>query len=109
MLILAVVACVAVVALVATERRAPWHRAAWRVEERVTEKHPRAVRDSAGSQLTRLEHAIDAIAIEVERIGENQRFLTKLLASEPPENARSAQSDHVSMSARPEGLEPPTF
>ena len=89
--ILAVVACVAVVALVATMRRAPWPRAAWPVEERVAEKHPRAVRDSAGSQLTRLEHAIDAIAIEVERIGENQRFLTKLLASEPPENARSVQ------------------
>ena len=89
--ILAVVACVAVLALVATKGRAPWYRAARRVDERVADTNRRALRDSAGSQLTRLEHAIDAIAIEVERIGENQRFLTKLLASEPPENARSAQ------------------
>ena len=89
--ILAVGACVAVVALVATTGRVPWHRAAQRVDERVAEQNARAARDSAGSQLTRLEQAIDAIAIEVERIGENQRFLTKLLASEPPENSRSVQ------------------
>ena len=107
--VLAVVACVAVVALVASKRRAPWHRAARRVDERVAETKPREVRDSAGSQLTRLEHAIDAIAIEVERIGENQRFLTTLLASEPPENVRRLRPDHVPMSMRPEGLEPPTF
>jgi hypothetical protein len=49
------------------------------------------VADSAGSHLTRLQLAIDAIAVEVERIGENQRFLAKLLASEPPENPRSEQ------------------
>jgi hypothetical protein len=89
--VLAVVACVAILAVVATKGRVPWHRAARRIDERVAEKKPRAVRDSAGSQLTRLEHAIDAIAIEVERIAENQRFLTKLLANEPSENARSAQ------------------
>ena len=88
----AVVACVAVVALVATKARAPRQRATRRVDERAAEEeNARAVRDSAGLQLTRLEHAIDAIAVEVERIGENQRFLTKLLASEPPERPRSAQ------------------
>jgi hypothetical protein len=85
---LAVVACVAVLALVVTNGRAPWHRAARQVEERMAEENSRAVRDSAESQLTRLEHAIDAIAIEVERIGENQRFLTRLLATEPVKNAR---------------------
>jgi hypothetical protein len=84
---LAVLACVAVLALVASKGRAPWHRAARRVDE---ETDPRAVRDSMGTQLTRLEHAIDAIAIEVERIAEHQRFHTKLLASERPESARSA-------------------
>jgi hypothetical protein len=88
--ILAVVGCVAVLALVATKRRGQWHRAARRPDEWV-DKNPRAVSDSAEAQLTRLELAVDAIAIEVERIGENQRFLTKLLASEPRENARSAQ------------------
>lgn len=90
MLIVAVVACIAVVALAASKGVASWHSAARPVDERVAEEKPRAVRDLAESQLARLELAIDAIAIEVERIGENQRFLTKLLASEPPENARSA-------------------
>jgi hypothetical protein len=33
----------------------------------------------ADSRLARLEHAVDAIAVEVERISEAQRFTTKLL------------------------------
>jgi hypothetical protein len=32
------------------------------------------------ARLERMEHAIDAIAIEVERISEGQRFTTKLLS-----------------------------
>ena len=31
-------------------------------------------------RLTRIEQAVDAIAVEVERMGEGQRFVTKLLA-----------------------------
>jgi TolA-binding protein len=89
--LLAAVACVAVIALVATKGRAPSYRAARRVDDRVAKNDGRAVRDSADAQLTRLEQAIDAIAIEVERVAENQRFLTKRLASEPTENTRSAQ------------------
>jgi hypothetical protein len=47
------------------------------------------IRDSASSpttsvetdqRLERIEHAIDAMAVEVERISEGQRFVTKLLA-----------------------------
>jgi len=87
-LLLAVVACVAVLALAATKGRAPRHRAPRRDDERAADENSRAVRDSAESQLARLECAIDAIAIEIERISENQRFLTKLLANELPENAR---------------------
>ena len=34
-------------------------------------------------RLDRLEHAIDSIAIEVERISEGQRFVTKILADQP--------------------------
>lgn len=46
-------------------------------------------RDSVASQptshendqrLERMEHAIDAIAVEVERLSEGQRFMTKLLS-----------------------------
>jgi hypothetical protein len=32
------------------------------------------------ARLQRIEHAVDSIAIEIERISENQRFTTKLLS-----------------------------
>jgi hypothetical protein len=34
-------------------------------------------------RMTRLEHAIDSMAIELERIGEGQRFVTKVLVEGP--------------------------
>lgn len=34
-------------------------------------------------RLARIEHAVEAAAIEVERIGESQRFLTRTLAERP--------------------------
>jgi hypothetical protein len=39
-----------------------------------------AVSPELASRIERMEHAIDSIAIEVERISEGQRFTTKLLA-----------------------------
>ena len=42
-------------------------------------------------RMTRLESAIDAIAVEVERIGEGQRFVTKLLAEPGSELERPGQ------------------
>ena len=39
-----------------------------------------AVPAELAAQIERMEHAIDSIAIEVERISEGQRFTTKLLA-----------------------------
>jgi ribonuclease D len=42
-------------------------------------KLPQAPAESA-ERMERLERAIDSIAVEVERISENQRFVTKLLA-----------------------------
>ena len=45
----------------------------------------------ARERLDRLEHAIDAIAIEVERIGEGQRFLVKLLVDKPERKTESAR------------------
>ena len=41
---------------------------------------------------TRLEQAIDAIAVELERVGEGQRFVTKLLAERGLELDRAAPS-----------------
>jgi len=36
----------------------------------------------ADARLARLEHAVDAIALEIERISEGQRFTTKLLSEQ---------------------------
>ena len=41
--------------------------------------------DKEDDRLRRLEEAVDAIAVEVERISEGQRFTTKLLAERVPE------------------------
>ena len=38
-------------------------------------------------RLERIEQAIDAMAVEVERIAESQRYMTKLLAERPAERA----------------------
>ncbi len=38
----------------------------------------------------RLEHAVDVIAIEIERVSEGQRFITKVFAERPAGTARSA-------------------
>lgn len=39
------------------------------------------------ARLDRIEHAVEAIAVEVERISEGQRFTTKLLADRSAEGA----------------------
>jgi hypothetical protein len=38
-------------------------------------------------RLERIEHAIDAMAVEIERIAEGQRFVTRLLSERAPEHA----------------------
>lgn len=52
---------------------------AWarRIESQPT---PNPLGDDAAARLERMEHAIEAMALEVERISEGQRFTTKLLA-----------------------------
>ena len=42
----------------------------------------------ADARLARLEQAVDAIAFEVERISEAQRYTAKLLGEQPRENIR---------------------
>jgi hypothetical protein len=41
---------------------------------------PRGINDAQGLQLEQLQQSVDAIAVEVERIAEAQRFSAKLLA-----------------------------
>ena len=43
---------------------------------------PAELRD-IDTRLTRIEQAVDAIAIEMERVAEGQRFATRLLAERP--------------------------
>jgi hypothetical protein len=50
---------------------------------------PRPAVDLENSpRLQRIEQAIESIAVEVERIGEAQRFTTKLLAERQPDAAQ---------------------
>jgi hypothetical protein len=52
---------------------------AWARKIENQSKLPKASPET-GEHMERMERSIDAIALEVERISENQRFLTKLLA-----------------------------
>src|SRR5207237_9900513 len=56
----------------------------------IPEADLREIRDGLGH----LQHAVDAIAIEVERLSEGQRFTTKLLAERETEAARIPQAIH---------------
>lgn len=75
--------------------RLVWRRAIGRV-------HTAADTDAA-QRLKRMEHAVDAMAIEVERISEGQRFLTQIFAKEArPEalGARAGEAEPVERSSR---------
>lgn len=47
--------------------------------------------DDIAPRLDRLEHAVDAVAIEIERIAEGQRFVTKIFAERPAASPAAAQ------------------
>jgi hypothetical protein len=46
------------------------------------------------NRLARIETAVESIAIEVERISENQRYLTKMQAERPPLPSGAKVPDH---------------
>ena len=50
-----------------------------RIEEMKWGRRPE-ISPTTDARLERIEHAVDAIAIEIERISEGQRFTTKLLS-----------------------------
>ena len=56
-------------------------RRIWRRGSAAVSAIPRELMD----RITRLDQAVDSIAVEVERIGEGQRFVTRLLAERAPE------------------------
>lgn len=56
-----------------------------------------------GERLQRLEGAVDAIAVEIERISEGQRFVTKILTEGSPRSALgSRQGQHARIGSQPE-------
>lgn len=59
-----------------------------RVYAKRKEQEPQVLTSAMTDRLARMESAIDAMAIEIERISEGQRFVTKLLAER--EQAKAA-------------------
>jgi hypothetical protein len=56
----------------------------WKRFKRRRAPRPPAPTIASEQRLDRLEHAIEAIAIEIERVSEGQRFVTKILADKSP-------------------------
>jgi hypothetical protein len=52
----------------------------WKRGSRSSANVPQQLAGDAGQRLERLEHGMDAIAIEIERVAEGQRFVTRLLS-----------------------------
>ncbi len=68
--VLAVIAMIMMVPIVIAYARRIWKRA----------PAPRALPVAAEGRLERIEQAVESIAVEVERVSEGQRFVTKLLS-----------------------------
>jgi cation transport ATPase len=71
----------------------PLARAFGRRLERSGPAGATAVPAAMGEQLERIEQAVEAMSIEIERISESQRFLTKLQSSNAPEHAALPASE----------------
>jgi hypothetical protein len=63
---------------------------------------PRAQGGESSERLERLETAVDAIAVEIERISEGQRFVTRLLTEASPQSAFAAREPAARIAARSE-------
>ena len=62
-----------------------WRASPWRIVDRTSQLDSSAAGDLPPEQIDRLsqlEQSVDAVAIEVERIGESQRFMTKVLTEQ---------------------------
>ena len=72
----------------------PLVRAWVRRQDRVPVLPP--VNPAHEARLDRIEHAIEAVAVEIERISEGQRFVTRLLAEREPARAQLPSERHES-------------
>ena len=57
----------------------------WLWKKAASEPPRRALTDDTAFRLERMQQAIDALSIEIERISEGQRFVTKVLAERKAE------------------------
>ena len=62
----------------------------WRLSARRGQASYAAQSPELSDRLTSLEQSLDAIAIEVERIGEGQRFMTRLFTEKSTRDGRGA-------------------
>jgi hypothetical protein len=72
---------------------------AWMFLRRRAGAGDKGLPSGAERRLERIEQAVDAIAIEVERISEGQRFLTRVMAGREPERAGLSPASKVEHSA----------
>jgi len=83
-----VVAIVVIVAVTTTIRTVLTTIFGRRTYSNGESREPRESGAIADSRLSRLEQAVDAIALEVERISEGQRFTTKLLSEQARQGSK---------------------
>lgn len=72
-----------------------WRASPWRIVDRTAQLGYSAAADLPPGQidrLTQLEQSVDAVAIEVERIGESQRFMTKVLTEQEQPQSKGDSS-----------------
>jgi len=78
-----------------------------RIWRRASKETPAPQSDMVAPRLERLEQAVDAVAIEIERIAEGQRFLTKVLGSGQALGVRDAGlAKGADARAHPDGAQP---
>ena len=72
-------------AAMSTATAVSWMAWAW-AKSRTAPRQP-AESARVEERLARIEHAVESIAVEVERVSESQRFTTRLLAEREPRDA----------------------
>lgn len=60
---------------------------------------PKALPNDLTERLTRMEQAIDSMAVEIERISEGQRFTTRLLSERAPDALPANRAGGVPVNA----------
>ena len=106
--LLVIVGMVCLTAVLTSIFRGPKHPPSFdqgylpRIIERLDALEARIASQSSDARLERLEQSVDAIAIEVERVAEGQRFVTKVLADRPADQRRLDGSNQLGRAGTPQ-------